>query len=322
MNWSVKLESEYSKIMGSAATIEQKHLTCEKLIALVQSFLDEDELPKALTDPSIDDDESVDYGNDIPVLVSCFSVVSDGKHHPTVADKHCVNQELRKAFYHSLGLVYEVKVDDTIYCELCDLEDAVVSAFKTNKTPLLLDCSPDDKACTFYSYQPDTIILEAKTMIIESSKLNLEQSLEYCRKRLVNAMKFGKLLVIRMGTSAPDFKDTYNDKVLLQLSESSCILLRLTGLSQVLSRKGNDVTAPGQGYFPEEVFVSGGIQLFEEGWPERIFRDEDMKPHKNFAFCRSNFSFYKWFYSYFMSSLFLQRGIPSNGGKSNTAGSS
>ena len=29
-------------------------------------------------------------------------------------------------------------------------------------------------------------------------------------------MKYGKTLVIRMGTSAPDFKDTFNDDVLIK----------------------------------------------------------------------------------------------------------
>lgn len=42
----------------------------------------------------------------------------------------------------------------------------------------------------------------------------LHQSLEIGRKYLVNSMKFGKTLVIRMSTSVPDFVNIFNDDVL------------------------------------------------------------------------------------------------------------
>lgn len=48
-------------------------------------------------------------------------------------------------------------------------------------------------------------------MIQKYSSQSLLSALEYARKLLVNAMKFGKTLVVRMGTSAPDFKNTYHD---------------------------------------------------------------------------------------------------------------
>ena len=48
-------------------------------------------------------------------------------------------------------------------------------------------------------------------MIQKYSSHSLLHALEYGRRLLVNAMKFGKTLVIRMGMSAPDFKDTYHD---------------------------------------------------------------------------------------------------------------
>lgn len=55
-------------------------------------------------------------------------------------------------------------------------------------------------------------------MIQKYSSHSLLMALEYGRKLLVNAMKFGKTLVLRLGTSAPDFKDTLHDKKLHELS--------------------------------------------------------------------------------------------------------
>lgn len=159
-----------------------------------------------------------------------------------------------------------VKRDTIVYCDIFGFEKAIDDAFQNGLTPIILDSSHDDKVCTFYSYQPNAIILEAKTLIVQSAKTSLEQSLEFCRRSLVNAMKFGKTMIVRLGTSAPDFRTTFNDSV--------------------LCRQGYDVLKPCSGYFPEEVFVKGGVGMFEDGVPERIFREEDMKPHKNFAFCR------------------------------------
>ena len=48
-------------------------------------------------------------------------------------------------------------------------------------------------------------------MIQKLASQSLLSALEYGRTILVNAMKFGKTLAIRMGTSAPDFKDTFHD---------------------------------------------------------------------------------------------------------------
>ena len=42
----------------------------------------------------------------------------------------------------------------------------------------------------------------------------------------------------------------------------------------------------GEAYFPLEALERGGEGLKTEGWAERLFREEDMKPHKNFAYCR------------------------------------
>ena len=155
------------------------------------------------------------------------------------------------------------------YCNLLEFEEAIQKIFDMGLTPLLLDASLDDKACTYFSYQPDFVILEAKNMIVQFSKgLSLVQTLEYARRYLVNAMKHGKTLIIRLDSAVPDFTGKFNDGALAKL--------------------GFDVTAKESAFFPLELFRGGGAELRDEsnGWPERLFREEDMKPHKNFSYCR------------------------------------
>jgi hypothetical protein len=163
------------------------------------------------------------------------------------------------------ALVENNLTDDILFSELIELEKNLELAFQSGRTPLILDISPDDKICTFYSYQIDAIILEAKALILEGSRQTLVQVMEKARKCLVNAMKYGKLLVIRLGTSSPDFREKFNDDNL---------------------RLCDPTVDSNLAYFPKETFYSGGSQLHSEEWAKKLFREEDMKPHKNFAICR------------------------------------
>jgi hypothetical protein len=99
---------------------------------------------------------------------------------------------------------------DAMYCDFMDIEDSVERAFATGKTPIISDTSSDDKVCTFYSYQSNTTILDIKPIIVISSQ-NMLKAMDMARKHLVNAMKFGKTLIIRMDTAAPDFRNNFND---------------------------------------------------------------------------------------------------------------
>jgi hypothetical protein len=244
---------------------------------------------------------------------------------------------------------------DVIHCDLMDIDEAIQQAFDSRRTPLVFDTSKDDKLSTYLSYQPDVVLLEARTLIIDSSKQPLIDVMDYARARLVGAMKHGKTLVIRMGTSAPDFKSTFNDDVLIQRGvipayskdDPALRVLEKNRRRNELQKErdamreklladggdndddndndngnddddnGNDGDRDGreeeldyrevqrryyaeleasdepfdvgQAYFPREVFVEGGQALKGGGWPERLFKEEDMKPHKNFAYCRDEF---------------------------------
>jgi len=211
---------------------------------------------------------------------------------------------------------------EVLFTELVSFEYTLERAFRTGRTPLIVDESGDDRVCTFFSYQPDVIILEAKAMVLNSLKpkqstrrKDITVPLENARRALVTAMKFGKLLVIRLGTTAPDFVGLFNDR---HLPEEG--------------REERDTSGAGTAFFPLEVFYNGG-SLFHDlvdcsnpsgtmptvpvmspevtsrlstciatdggggamkedrrcTWAERLFREEDMRPHRNFALCRREF---------------------------------
>jgi hypothetical protein len=152
-------------------------------------------------------------------------------------------------------------------CFYDDLEDGVLRAFQSTKTPLLFDSSSEEIVFTFYSYQTDVILLDAKAIIMRMQNESLEIAMEIARRCLVNAMKFGKTLVIRMGTSAPDFRQTFNDE----------------NLRRVHPQIDENIS-----YFPKELFIGGGQLIRENGdyWAYKLFRDADMYPHRNVAYCR------------------------------------
>ena len=151
-----------------------------------------------------DDDEEEDHDND-PDEVLKASVNPEDGHDLLLYQKidHLLSQWSHDASFRQ----------DVIMTDFLDVDDAIQEAFLTGRTPLILDTSPDDKLSTYLSYQPNVVLLEARKMIVDSSKLPLLVVMDHARSRLVAAMKHGKTLVVRMGTSAPDFKATFNDDV-------------------------------------------------------------------------------------------------------------
>ena len=80
----------------------------------------------------------------------------------------------------------------------------------TSKTPLLIDATSERLVDTFYSYQA-AIIVEAKKMVLDVAmkRATHEEVMESLRLQLVNCMKFGQTLYIRMADSACDFRNTF-----------------------------------------------------------------------------------------------------------------
>eukprot|EP01038_Epipyxis_sp_PR26KG_P011780 gene11780-15761_t len=191
---------------------------------------------------------------------------SSSKHSLLFHNEELMVNQFDSDLYEIINDIYKQWCFENIVsqCELVDLEINLSSAFQSGLTPLIIDNSEGSRVCTFYGYQLDAIILDAKTLITDFyvKKRSLQDCLENARKILVNAMKWGKLLVIRLDSSVPDFLGTFND--------------------QKLDRNNTNDTS----YFPIELFENGGKLLREdEIWAKRLFREEDMKPHKNIAFC-------------------------------------
>ncbi len=163
--------------------------------------------------------------------------------------------------------LYQQNIEKSlIRTPLVDFEVPFNSIFTASKTPVIVDESSDNKIITYFSYQ-HTSILDGKKLVTDYliRKQPLIECLDYCRRCLVNAMKHGKLLVINMGNSAPDFINTFNDDNMRRLTK-----VEDTNLA----------------YFPLDVFYEGGSRLKSNEWVKRLFREEDMMPHKNFAICR------------------------------------
>jgi hypothetical protein len=197
-------------------------------------------------------------------------------------------------------------------CPLLDFEYHVDKLFETGLTPFILDQSTDDKVITYYSYQPNVTIIECKTLISNHllQKQPLIDSLEYCRRLLVNAMKNGKLLVINLGTFAPDFVNLFNDHELhngskhqdkISSSQTAKIHAATTAVTNGVTAPVNPDSSSKQAsaavanaaeelshmsFFPLDVLYEGGKRMKENDWTKKLFREEDMKPHKNFAVCR------------------------------------
>jgi hypothetical protein len=135
----------------------------------------------------------------------------------------------------------EVLPNSILLCKLTYFEPRLEEAFSRGLTPLLIDTSPGDSICTYFSYQPDYTILDAKAMIFASQSAGLD----IARKALVNAMRYGKTLVVRLGQSAPDFVNKYCDEKLVA-----------NGVVPTTS-------LPGSAFFPLCVFEMAGKLLHD-----------------------------------------------------------
>lgn len=178
--------------------------------------------------------------------------------------------------YHKVNEIYrhwryqQYIQSSVMVCKLVDVQDTLERAFATGLTPLIIDTSADEKVATFYSYQLDSILLPAKMFLSTQSRKSTSSSqqlqmepLEVARRTVVNAMKNGKTVIINMNTFAVD-------------------LQKVCEVDN--GEQDRDIYS-----FPADLLFEGGQRMKNEYWPMKLFRDEDMYPHKNFALCRDEF---------------------------------
>jgi hypothetical protein len=146
-------------------------------------------------------------------------------------------------------------------CLLTDVLTQLDVAFASGRTPLILDSSPDDNVCTFFSYR-DASLIEAKKIVMAGRGTSSVEVLEPFRQSLVSAMKYGRLLVIRLANSAPSLHEKWNDETL-----------------------GHDNSGSGTAYFPSDIFYEGGKRLYGDNWPDRLYRASE-RPSHGILLCR------------------------------------
>ena len=97
--------------------------------------------------------------------------------------------------------------------------EAIRRARNKKKVALLVDNSKHRVVDTFFAYR-NCQILEAKQLVLEerTGKRSRAQILEAARKKLVNALRYGQVLYVRMSTSAVRFKGTYTSPTTLPLA--------------------------------------------------------------------------------------------------------
>jgi hypothetical protein len=123
-------------------------------------------------------------------------------------------------------------------------------------TPLLFD--PSFRVNLFFEYSADYsgLFIDAKRMLVETlilKKWSMQDALEYLRCQLVNAMKYGRTLVICLLDSATDFIHKFNSPT----------------------------------HFPSILFSKGGQSMqLESNW-EAVIREQD-KDYGVFV-CRPEF---------------------------------
>jgi hypothetical protein len=223
------------------------------------------------------------------------------------------------------------------FCHLIGLETVLEQAWNSGLTPLVLDTSPDDKVNTFFSYQPDVLTYNAKELILKNvlqgqgkaglkkpRSSSLMEGMEEIRRHLVMAMKHGKTFHLRLGTSCPDFRTTFNDwsakgQVVDKEITFGTIPTELKGSWRRSVEKQNLDGTEGlekekdsnpknyhmyghihgqipeecdkMAYFPAIALRKAGrsLVLGQDYWVPRLYREEDIRPHRNFAIAKDNF---------------------------------
>ena len=102
----------------------------------------------------------------------------------------------------------------------CGLLEAMSRARRVRgRTPLLIDNTSDRVVDTFFSYRPVQVI-EAKKMVIDerTGRRSLAQIREGARRAIVNAMRFGQIIVVRMANTAARIASHYSEPTTLPLA--------------------------------------------------------------------------------------------------------
>lgn len=106
----------------------------------------------------------------------------------------------------------------SVFLRQCGMLQAMYRARRAGRTPLLIDRSPQHVVDSFYSYR-HAEFLEGKQLFMEErGGTPRPELMERARKQLVNAMRHGLTLYIRLANSACDFVGRYSGDDTLPLA--------------------------------------------------------------------------------------------------------
>eukprot|EP01031_Cornospumella_fuschlensis_P029677 gene29677-35822_t len=250
--------------MGVAASVESQRQLYESLKKVLDESATSKEEEKIDEHEYFYDDKSQNESN-------------DGK----ASDIKC--QELMESLQKAIDQwrFRQLIERDVIHCTLFNFEstlDAYYAKYKDEpellRTPIILDRSEDHKVATFFSYQLDVVLLHLNQFLpahasVSTKNLSMEMKMENCRKLLVNAMKYGKTLVINFDSFVVNLQNL-TQKIPIDID---------------LSNENNKACYE----FPDEVVFNAGKRLISDYYTALLFRQEDMFPHKNFAYSNTNF---------------------------------
>lgn len=142
------------------------------------------------------------------------------------------------------------------------LDDIIHNYDGLGKTLLMVDCSGNESSLRYFQHSSRFAIMDAKTMHTKRMVNNetISSILDDARHVLAYAMKYGKILVIRMGDCSIDFRNT--------LCDESCVF--------------HDKVSPrtrGEEYhsLPRGFMLNNGELLKTKPYPDAIMRKEDWR---------------------------------------------
>ena len=159
----------------------------------------------------------------------------------------------------ALSLTLSQPAPTLLYINLVHLEHAIQNALLNNKTPLIIDSSPDDKVNTYFMYS-SAVLFDGKKAGLDKSLRNIPVNtiMDQARNSLVQALKYGNTFVVALTKSVTDFTTTFNDETSPH-PEGMC--------------------------FPLEIFKNGGRNLLQDEYMKGLFRPQDRE--YGLALCRS-----------------------------------
>lgn len=141
------------------------------------------------------------------------------------------------------------------------LVDSLIEGAPRDKTLLLVDSSDNEDSLEFFLQSSKYLVLDAEKMHkkLYVKKSPLELVLEEARFQLVYAMKYGKILVVRLGITRVDLQGCFCDECCTTLQKKSKWPPYLPQL-----------------FLPRGFLLLGGAHLHEPDMVEQLYRREDV----------------------------------------------